>query len=575
MILLALLACISAAFSWGIGFEYRWTGDTTETFYRIVRNTPADAERGGSLLTALAENLTAVVASQPLTHWYQGLFDAYLRSFHVAWNDISLAYKIQVLPLTLLYGVGAYFFFLHLTGKRWIAFTLAILALLPMPISWAGERAGLGPIWTYTRRYFLTAWLPILALLYYRGVLDNPKLLIPAVILVGATANLHSSGVILLQVLLLAYLLNTGISRKRVTQAIGLLGLGLCFSLTALGSLWTKGLKNISELILSAATGEAQASPLRTLIATSEKIPNELQYLFYPPKIYAQWSPALVDAWLLATIFLSLLPLIYRAKNREEQHGLLLAASGACLLFVSLEKMWVWVLLGTILYFARSDGKHPRAYVLSCYLLIANFWVAVVGMLLFQIGLATIEGFPLIFDQLRGIRFMGFWVFPWLATLAIPLLTNPGAISRPLRSALAFGLMVVVATTAQTFYRQYFRTLGTDHFAEKRDLLRMAEWAKRNTPTNAVFLVHFSSFGVVAERGVAVSDRASERESAEKMPPHGVATVPEAVQIAARYGATHAFLANDSAQGTVQECTLTTGQIYALMDVGCLRRIRE
>jgi len=332
-----LLAVISAAFSWNIGYEYRWTSDTTDTFYRIVRTLPADAPRGGSLAAALLDGFARVFAEEPVTAWYQSLFDAYLRAFHLAWGDISLAYKVQVLPLTLLFGGPAYFFFLRLTGHRGLALALAVAALLPMPLSWAGERSGLGPLWTYTRRYFHTAFLPLIALLYFRGGLGQRSALLAAMVLAGAASNLHASGVLLVEGLVLAWLMAGPISPRRAARAAGLLALAFCFSIAAVGSLWTRGLQTITHLLLSGAVNDALATPLNFLVEARQKVGEGERYLFYPPKIYDQLPGLLVDGWLLLTLVLSLAPLAVRRWRGEEHFPTLVAAAAACLLFVDFE----------------------------------------------------------------------------------------------------------------------------------------------------------------------------------------------------------------------------------------------
>lgn len=566
--ILLLLAVVSAVFSWNIGYEYRWTSDTTDTFYRIVSTVPADAPRGGSLGAALVDGFARVFAAEPVTAWYQSLFDAYLRAFHLAWGDISLAYKVQVLPLTLLFGCIAYFFFLRLTGHRGLALALAVAALLPMPLSWAGERSGLGPLWTYTRRYFHIAVLPLIALLYFRGALGQRSTLLAAMAVAGAASNLHASGVLLVEGLVLAWLVAEPISPRRTAQAAGLLALAFCFSITAMGSLWTKGLQTITHLLLSGISGDALASSLNFLVEARQKIGEGERYLFYPPKIYDHLPGLLVDSWLLLTLILSLAPLALRWRRGQEHFPTLVAAAGACLLFVDFAQMWPWVLLGGLLFAAAGDGARTPAVRLASYLVITGFWVAVGGMLAFQTGLAVIDGFPVIFNQLRGIRLLGFWVIVWVAALAAPVIARPPVRLR-WRRLLWVAVALTVAMTVQTFHRQYFRVQGNDRVEQKRALLELAAWAKANTPRDSLFAVGYSPFGVVAERNVLQTDKGMRHESFAWLPPKGAPAPDEALQLARKHRATHFFLAPQAIPAPLQGCVLAANATYALLGMAC------
>lgn len=570
LFLLFAYALASALFAWNIGYEYRWTSDTTDTFYRIINSSlPQSVQQGHGLLTVLLSGLADVIDHQYVATWYQGMFDAYLRSFQLSLGDISLAYKILVFPFNLIFGSIAYFFFYWLTRNRGLACVLAILALLPMALPWAGERSGLGPIWTYTRRYFLTAWLPLIAFLYFRGVLGDRKLLILAIVGAGAASNLHASGIILLEVLVLTWVLAGPICLKRLLHGGGLLVIGLLFSVTAIGSLWNAGLHAISKILLATFSSDAVAASLTILDSAKEAISPELQYLFYPPRIYSEVPRSLVDIWLVATFVASAVPLVRRACRLEAGASYLFIAASACLLFVSFEQMWAWVVVASLLYVMGREGDRRPTFTLTAYLIISNFWVAVGGMLIFQVGYGLIDGFPLVFNQLRGIRFMGFWVFIWLAVLAVPVVARPLQDKTQSR-LLAVAVGIAFLVTGQTVYRQYFRGQNNDRLGQKKALLELAKWAKHNTPQDSIFLVGYSSFGVLADRQITHTDKRVRNDAINWLPPKGLVKPDEALKLAQQFSATHVFLNPDQVPSQLISCIKTSNEYYAVAETPCL-----
>lgn len=562
-----------ALFSWSVGLEQRWTSDTTDTFYRIISETLAkpDHPQVTSYWATLWSGFTQVVKETPVTLWYRGLFDAYLRSFHLVWGDISLAYKVLVFPFTLLFGVVAYFFFLSLTGSRWVALALALAALMPLPLSWAGERAGLGPIWTYTRRYFLTACLPLITWLFFLGMKKKNGWLLLAIAAAGLGSNLHASGVILLEILLLAWLASGVVTPKRALQAGGLMVWGLLFSVAGISSLWERGLQAVSEMLLTDISGTAMAAPATTfqvLAETKVKAAAELQYLFYPPKIYEELPGWLMDSWLLLTISLSLIPLLLRIINKRENFSALFMGTAACLLFISFEQMWPWVLLASLLFLIGRQKPQAEALPLTSYLILATFWTSVLGMLFFQLGYGLIDGFPFIFDQLRGIRFMGFWVFIWIAVLSVPAHHAWTQTSPRLRRGFYAALVIALLLQGQTVYRQY-RTQDHEQIEEKRALLEIAAWARSHTPPDSIFLVGYASFGTVAERYVAFSDKSSRNEGINWLPPKGLRSPKDTLLQAQGLRVTHMLIAPGDITPGLQPCVIYRNARFALAGVSC------
>ncbi len=569
ILLIVVFALATALVGWNVGYEYRWTSDTTDTFYRIISTLPTDrAASDAGLLATLAKEFALVIHDQPTINWYQGLFDAYLRSFLLVFGDISLAYKTQIFPLSLVFGASAYALFYRLTGNRCLAVALAFAALMPMPLAWAGERSGIGPIWTFTRRYFLTAWLPLLAILYFRAMLDTRKSIGLAMMSVGLASNLHASGIILLGILVLTWLVTDGVTGKRLLKSTILISLGLLCSVASFASIWKAGLGAITQLMLAALSNTAIAGEMAILEKARLAAP-EVAYLFYPPKMYAKLPPALVSVWLLATVAISFWPLAQSACKKKTPSLWLFIAASACLLFISFEQMWAMVLLACVLYSIAPPDKHARAFVVTAYLIICTFWVAVVGMLLFQLTYGLIDGFPLVFNQLRGIRFVGFWVFIWLAVLAAPLTTMPRPLKKQPRLLLwATGIALLV--TIQNFYRGYFRGLENERLEQKIALLELADWARQSTPQDSVFLVGYSSFGTRAERRITHTDKQVRNAAIEWLPPKGLKGPEESQVLAKQFHATHLFLSPAVLSSEFNHCVRASNAIYAIVETSCL-----
>lgn len=572
LLLLLTFALGAAIFSWNVGYEYRWTSDTTDTFYRIVSTLPAGAiGNGDRLLPTLVSGVLDVIVEQAVGEWYHASFDAYLRSFALVFGDISLAYKAMVFPFSVLFSVSAYFFFCWLTGNRWLALALAFAALFPMPLAWAGERSGLGPIWTYTRRYFLTAWLPLLGFLYFRAMLDRRRRISLVMACVGLASNLHASGIILLEILVLAWLVIDGVTIKRLFDGALLMGVGLCCSVASLASIWKAGLGAMTQLMLAMVSNDAVAAELMVLDKARLAVP-EVAYLFYPPKMYAHLPSGLVAVWLALTIALSCWPLVQSARQKTASSLSLFAAATACLLFISFEQMWAWVLVSGVLYAVARHDERPRAYALAAYLIICTFWVAVGGMLLFQFGYGLVDGFPLVFNQLRGIRFIGFWVFVWLAVLAAPVastLIRPALQPRLLLLAMALALIA----GAHNFYRGYFRGLESDRLERKIALLDLANWAKKNSAPDSVFLLGYSAFGIRAERRITHPDKVVRNDGIDWLPPKGLKGPAESLAQAQRFRATHLFLDPADLMPDMQRCVKVGNSIYVIAETACLEAL--
>lgn len=570
LLLLLLIAALATALAWNVGFEQRWTSDTTDTFYRIMVTTPAAAERGRALLPTLAGEVERAFSGTPPVGWYQAVFDAYLRSFYLAWGDMAMAYKIVVFPLLSIFSLLAYAFFWSLTGKRWVAFSLTLAALAPMPLAWAGERAGFGPIWNYTRRYFLSAWLPLLTWLFYRGVLGNRKMLLMAVAAAGLASNLHASGIILIEIFALTWLLCGNVSLRRILLAGSLFLFGLLFSVTSISSIWAQGLGKISQLMIAGISNDALAANASLLPFSRERITPELYYLFYPPRIYSHLSAVLVDFWLLLTLLLSASPLLLRRALKRESRLALFAGSAMCLLFVSFQQMWPWVMLGGALYIAGRRTEPAAGYGLACYLVIATFWVTVVGMLVFQLAFQLIEGFPLVFNQLRGIRFMGFWVFVWIAALAFPLLNGAALVGTHIFRLIVLALCVAGLLTLKSYYRQNFGSQDVAYTERKLALLELARWAKSNTPPGSMFMAGSSAFGIVSDRAVLRQDKVVRNEGIDWLPPKGLLPALESLKVARREQATYFFLDPADVPLAFSRCVRKTNSHFALVETACL-----
>jgi hypothetical protein len=513
--------CVSwfwASLSWDKGVEHVKTSDTTSIYFQVVmqyrheRATAKPDETDGWRWKELAQQVwkdqRTTFTSTDLGTLYQASFLRYLGTVYRVTGDVTLGYKILVFPLNLVFMLGAYALFFRLTGKHALATTLAVLASLPIAIPLAGEYFGMGPVTIYSRRNLFTAFAPFTIFLFYRWA-HRPGLLLLAFAFLGLISNLHSSGILLAAMLVMTYLLSNHWGGHAWLHSLGYSAATAIFGFVAMGGLWAQ-VSNIAKNLVQAAIPSALAAASGT--GLRPEIPETSRYLFYPPHIYAQLPDTLVHAMTFLVIALPFGVIFMRRTMPERLHApALFVAVMATTAFLAYSELKYYLLVAAVLFILTRRRPPDPAFELTHYFGLAIFYVSFVGMLLFQAGYFFADGFPLVLNQLRGTRFLGFFIFIWLAVLASRITWT---------DVQPWGRRTLVACAAIAFlmalrhdFRSYIRYKDDPETAALMDLAR---WSKANTPESARFLVASTSFAVIAERGVLFHDKEYRTSNGQK-----------------------------------------------------------
>jgi len=518
VIVFVLVSWFWASLSWDKGVEHVQTSDTTAVYFQVVmqyrhdRPTAKPGDTDGWHWKELAQQVwkdqRTTFTSTGLDALYQTSFTTYLGTVYRVTGDVTLGYKLLVFPLNLVFLLGAYALFFRLAGKHGLAATLAVLASLPIAIPLAGEYFGMGPATIYSRRNLFTAFAPFAIFLFYRWA-HRPGLLLLAFAFLGLISNLHSSGILLAEMLMMTYLLG---SNRRCSAWLHSLGYGAAtaiFGFVAMGGLWAQ-VSAFTKSLLQAAIPSALAAGSDTGLCP--EIPETTRYLFYPPHIYDHLPDTLVAAMTVLVITLSLGVIILRRRMPAQLHApALFVAVMATTAFLAYSELKYYLLVAAVLFVLTRKQPPDPAFELTHYFGLAIFYVSFAGMLLFQAGYSFVDGFPLVVNQLRGTRFLGFFVFVWLAVLASRITWH---------DVQPWGRRTLVACAAIAFlmalrhdFRSYIRYKEDP---ETTALMDVARWSKAHTPENAKFLVASTAFAVTAERDVLLHDKEYHTSAGQK-----------------------------------------------------------
>jgi len=512
----AVIAFVCVSWFWASlsrdkGVEHVKTSDTTSIYFQVVmqyrheRATAKPGETDGWHWKELAQQVwkdqRTTFASTDLGTLYQASFTRYLGTVYRATGDVTLGYKILVFPLNLIFLLGAYALFFRLTGKHALATTLAVLASLPIAIPLAGEYFGMGPVTIYSRRTLFTAFAPFAIFLFYRWA-HRPGLLLVAFAFLGLISNLHSSGILLAEMLVMTYLLGSNCGGRAWLHALGYGAATAIFGFVAMGGLWAQVsafAKSLLQAVIPSALAAASGTALRP------EIPETMVYLFYPPHIYAQLPDTLVHVMTFLVATLPFGVIFMRRTMAARLHApALFVAVMATTAFLAYSELKYYLLVAAVLFILARKRPPDPAFELTHYFGLAIFYVSFVGMLLFQAGYYFVDGFPLVANQLRGTRFLGFFVFVWLAVLASRITWH---------DVQPWGRRTLVACATIAFLmalRQDFRSyIRHKENPETAALMDVARWSKAHTPETAKFLVASTAFAVIAERDVLLHDKDS------------------------------------------------------------------
>lgn len=558
-----------AAFSWNTGVERIKQSDATTIYFSVVMQYKHEREavtasqktdwQWPSLLKQVLADQRATYAITGMKSLYQASFERYFATFHRVTGDITLGYKVLVFPLNLIFLLGAYALFFHLTGKPALSAAFAFLASFPIAIPIAGEFFGMGPVTIYSRRNLFTAFVPFAFYLFYLWI-RKPHLLIAAFVFIGLISNLHSSGILLAEMFIFVYFFYH-YKKPNLWGYVSLFGLMVViFGFVAVGGLWGQ--------VASFFHGLAQLAIPSAYAAISGFMQKQgmvegTEFLFYPLRIYSHLPLMLLHTMTLFVFGLSSWALLFgRRINTLARTPLLFFAGLAILAYLGFSEFKYFLLVGVAAFALTRKKPSDLKFELTHYLILATFFVSFIGMLLFQTGFYSIEGFPLVFNQLRGTRFLGLMVFVWLAVLISRIDWN--------NSGLWGKRLFVMCSVIALFMtlRQDFRSYV--HYKEDPDsiaLLDLARWSKEHTPGNAAFLVVSTRFGIVAERNVLLHDRDSRTTPGQALLSRMQGSFIELKQLAREKGMSYIVVKKDRVELPVGTIPVYDNQRYALVTV--------
>jgi hypothetical protein len=417
---------------------------------------------------------------------YIPLYIGYLRWAYTTFGDLAAGYRLLVVPLNLLYLVGAYLALFHFTRVRWIAALLATFVSLPLAVPLAGEIFGVGPVQVITARSLFTAAFPWL----FWGFVtwpDRPLRLVGLFAGIGLLANLHPvSGLFVAPMLILAYLVE-----RRWAGAAWLWGgaMGLATLLGALPILLGQ-LQRVAAQDAGAA--RAGAGLMQALVL------DRMGYLLYPPHTLAWLPRPAVDALTLCLGLGPVLALGWAWRSGKPAAWRLVRMGAALALAYLMYPQAVPLSLALVVVglLPQADAE-SRPLRLTAGFALAVFWVSVGGVVGLQALFALFDRPVLFADMLRGARFA-----PFACTLLLAASLRAVAWARlPVwaRAGCALFLALAIGWGARDVARTYLRTRGD---AAAADLVALAEWARAESDPGASFLFDSPAFRVLARRSL-------------------------------------------------------------------------
>lgn len=536
-----------ASFSWNKGVERIKQSDTTTTYFTVVMRYKHEREAVAlnqktewqwlSLFGQIVADQRTVFASTDMKSLYQASFERYFGTVYRVTGDITLGYKLLVFPLNLIFLLGAYALFFHLTRKPALSTALAFLASFPIAIPIAGEFFGMGPVTIYSRRNLFTAFVPFALYLFYLWI-QRPRLLIAMFAFIGLISNLHASGILLAEVLIFAYFLYHFKNRGfwRYIPVFGFVV--VIFGFVSVGGLWGK-VASFFESLTQVVIPNAYAA--LSDFMSKQGIPGGEDFLFYPLRIYSTLPISLLHIiTLLVVMFSCWVLFVERRINPPARAPLLFLAVTAVLSYLWFSEFEYFLWVGVAAFALTWRQPVEWKFELTHYLILATFFVSFIGMLLFQLGFYTINNFPPVINQLRGARFLGLLVFVWLAVLISRIDWKNSGLWR--KRLFVICAAVAILMTIRQDFRSYIR------YKEDPDsmaLLELARWSKEYTPSDATFLVVSTRFGIVAERNVFLHDRESRTTRGQELLPRMWGDFAELKQLAREKGMSYIVIKKD------------------------------
>lgn len=567
---LATVAGGWAIYSWDTGVDQIRQSDTALYYFKVVMQYKQEREGVGlhssregwqwtELIKKVLSDQRATFQHSSIESFYQASFERYLGTVYRVTGDVTLGYKILVFPLNLLFMLGAYTLFFHLTKKPLLSVFFAVLAAFPIAVPVAGEYFGMGPVTIYSRRNLFTAFVPFIIFFFYKNI-QRPGWLVLTFFLLGLTSNLHSSGILLAEVLILTYLFyQNGSFRAWISSAI--FGVVVAISgFVAIGGLWGR-VESFFSGVLQLFVQNAYASASGFL--QKEGIPEGLEFLFYPLRIYSHLPSALLHGITVIVVVISIMALFFRNRMTPRFKGLLLfVAAFSALAYLGFSEFEVMLAVGGIAFAIAWKRTVDSSFELTHCLILSVFLVSFVGMLLFQAGYYFVDDFPLVFDQLRGARFLGLMIFVWLAVLIARIDWHEA--NKMGKALFVISVFLAVLMTLRQDFRSWIRYKEDP---ESIALLDVARWSRKHTAENASFLIVSIRFGIVAERNVLIHERGIQTAYGQKLLDEMRGGLPALEKLAREKGMSYIVVKKDQVKLPVDVHPVYENQRYALVKV--------
>jgi len=371
-------------------------------------------------------------------------------------------------------------------------------ASLPIAIPLAGEMFGIGPYTNFSRRHLFTAFVPLALYGFYR-YRDNFRALLFVFAFLGAIANLHASGILLIEIVLLAYLLFHARLRPYFLHGGALVVVACTTGFIALGNPYGV-LASFIDKLVSLVIPAAHAASFDLLAGISPS----LRYLFYPPHIYSHLPEPMVHAMSMGVFVVALLPLLLRRRVAGTAYsGLLFLSSLFILAFLGFENFKWWLVVAAVAWLFTRRREPVPTLELTSMLILATYLVSFALSIVLQFTYLLVPDFPAIYNNLRGVRFFGILLFVWLVALLGQI--DWAALAKSRRYVLVLLLVVVVLFDLRQVIRDHFRELP--HTEERMALQDVARWTKVHTPRGAAVYIASSEFGIASERRIYLTNK--------------------------------------------------------------------
>lgn len=488
----ALISILWTIISWNKGIEH-YLSDTLYYFILTIKESNPDLF------------VRDFVFGDKSNYFYPSFYIKYLKFFYEKTGDITYGIKILSFPLNFIFMWGAYHLFTYMKANRYISTFLAIFSSFPIYTAASTEIFGIGPATMFMVRTPSTAFVPIIIYLYFRAIIEAKNWVLYLVfLLLGGLANIYpTTPLILAQILLLVIFFYKGFKKGTLLLA------GKCGVLSLLAT--------IPNLLshLSKSVKYDFNIPIETVVELFKTASSA--HLYPQPALLSRMPENILHS---VTVMLFVVPpiLIYLyKKTKKEISGSLLfvfcSVAVAYMIYSSSNKYYLLFIAVALLitWSKKIDAKDE----LIVYFGFSIFYIGIgtVIILSFILSHDTIVQFlhnafgfnpMLVAYQYRALRFAGIEVFMLCAICAGWLVSDYREIGTAKKLILSLLIVFILFSSLKHVYKTYVR-IKPD--TARNDMVKVALWAKNNTPANSLFIFDAYAFRVISERSVVMTTK--------------------------------------------------------------------